>query len=152
MKNLKIIIIATTIAILTVATVGIALAFSNGDSPYYGMNQYSSTVEDDDWWTEMREHMEERWNEIDQTDPINDEDWWDEMIDHMKEHWDEVRQGVQDEEWFKDMRAYMEQHTDEVQNQDWFEEMLEFMQEHREEYSYRYNYPSRSYGRGCWGG
>ncbi len=146
MKNVKTIIIATTIAILAVATIGVALASTINNSPYYGgMMGYSSTPENEDWWNEMREHMEDHWNEID------DSDWWDEMIEHMEEHWDQVPDQVQDKEWFNDMRAYMDEHLDEVQSQDWFDEMFEFTQNQKYEYRYRYDYSPQSYGRGCWG-
>ncbi len=97
MKNLKIIIIAT-ISILSFAIIAVALA-DNGDMMGYGGMMGSSYNEDEDWWTEMREHMD----------------------DHMDE--------VQDEEWFNDMRAYMDDHLDDVENQDWFDEMTQYMEE-----------------------
>ena len=149
MKNLKIIIISTTIAILAVATVGGVLAHTFANTPYYTrQTQYSTPISDEQWWNEMREHMEEQWSQVDQT---TDGYWWNEMLEHMDEHLDSVPQDIQDQEWFNDMRAYMEQHVDEVQTQDWFDEMTQFMQEHRYEYGYRYSYSPRSYGRGCWG-
>ncbi len=149
MKNLKIIIIATTIAIVAVASVGAALAYSFVDHPYYrGQTQYSTSISDEEWWNEMVEHMEEHWNEVDQ---IDDGDWWNEMIEHVDEHLDSVPQEIQDEEWFTDMRAYMEQQVDEVQTQDWFDEMTQFMEEQNIGNGYRYSYSPRSYGRGCWG-
>ena len=142
MKNLKIIISATTIAILAVATVGVVLAYNHSGSPYYSpTNEYSAPVSDEDWWNEMQEHMEDHWNEV------NDGDWWDEMIEHMDEHLDEVPQEIQEEKWFNDIRTFMEQHVNEVQSQDWFDEITQFMEEQS---SYRYNYSPRSYGRGCW--
>jgi hypothetical protein len=147
MKNLKIIILATTIAILAVATVGVVLAHRFA-SPYYTrQTQYSTPISNEEWWDEMIEHMEERWNQVDQT---TDGDWWDEMIEHMEDRWDNVPQQVQDEEWFNDMRAYIQDHVDEVQTQDWFDEMTEFMEENFGN-GYRYSYSPRSYGRGCWG-
>ena len=110
MKNLKIIIIATTIAILTVATIGVALAHNYGGSSYYGgMMGYSTPYEDEDWWIEMREHMDE--------------------------HWDEI----QDEEWYNDMRTYMDEHIEDVENQDWFDEMTQFMEDQRYEYRYHFD-------------
>ena len=147
MKNLKIIILATTIAIVAAATVGVALAFSYVDSPYYGDQiRYSTSISDQEWWDEMVEHMEDRFNEVTET---TDGDWWDEMIEHMDEHLDQVPQEIQDQEWFNDMRTYMEEHLDEVQSQDWFDEMTQFMEENFGN-GYRYNYSPRSYGRGCW--
>jgi hypothetical protein len=148
MKNLKIIILATTIAILAVATVGVVLAYSFADSPYYTrQTQYSTSLSDEEWWDEMVEHMEEHWNQVDQT---IDGDWWDQMIENMDNHLDNVPQEIQDEEWFNDMRAYIQNHVDEVQTQDWFDAMTEFMEENFGN-GYRYGYSPRSYGRGCWG-
>ena len=109
MKDLKIILIVTTIVVLGVATVGLALASSYNNSSYYGgMMGYSTPYQDEDWWTEMQEHMEDHWNE------------------------------VQDEEWFVEMRTYMNEHLDDVENQDWFDEMTEYMEEQRFGNNYRY--------------
>ena len=111
MKNLKIIIIATIIAVLAIATIGAAFATNYTNSPYYGGMMGTSTL-------------------------YADEDWWTEMQTHMEEHWDEV----QDEEWFDDMRAYMGQHLDDVESQDWFDEMTQFMENQRDEYRYNRGY------------
>ena len=111
MKNLKIILIATTIAVLGVATIGLALASNYNNSPYYGGMMGTST-------------------------PYADEDWWTEMQAHMEEHWDEV----QDEEWFNDMKTYMDQHLDDVESQDWFDEMTAYMEGQNFDSNYRYGY------------
>ncbi len=151
MKNIKIIIIATTIAILAVATIGVALA-QNYRNPYFGgmmgystprTNDNTTPYTDDDWWTEMQEHMQDHWNEV------TDGDWWNEMREHMEDHWYQVK----DQEWYTDMRAYMEEHLDEVENQPWFDEMIQFMEDRwaSRGYGYRYADTPRSYGRGCWG-
>jgi len=120
MKNVKLIIIATTIAILTVGTIGVALAYNHERSSNYGgIMGYSTPNEDEDWWVEMREYMDDHWNE------------------------------VQDEEWFNDMREYMDEHVDDVENQDWFDKMTKFMENQRYEYYYNYN-NGYGYGyRGC---
>jgi len=131
MKNLKIIIIATTIAVLAVATIGVALAQNYRNTAYFGgMMGYSSSNSDDEWWTEMREHMDDQWNEI------GDGDWWNEMREHMDDHWD----AIQDEQWYTDMRAYMDEHLDDVENQPWFDEMTEYMEEQNFGSNYRYGY------------
>lgn len=149
MKNLKIIILATTIAIVATATIGVALAYSYVNSPNYGgMTGYSTPVSDEDWWNEMIEHMEDHFNEVEQT---TNGSWWDGMIEHMDEHLDEVPPEIQDQEWFNDMRTYIEGHIDEVQSQDWFEEMTQFMEEQNFGNGYSYSNSPRSYGRGCWG-
>jgi hypothetical protein len=145
MKNLKIIGITATIAILAIVTTGVVLAHNFTTNQYYSRTGYSAPLEDVDRWDEMVEHMEERWNEV------NEDDWWNEMIEHMDDHWDEAPQEIQDEEWFNDMRAYMQEHLDDVQSQEWFDEMIEFMEDQRSEYRYQYEYYPRSYGRGCMG-
>lgn len=96
MKNLKLILIATIVAVLAVATIGVAFADNYRDSSYYGMMGYDTDYEAEDWWNEMRERMED--------------------------HWDEV----QDEDWFEDMRAYMDDHLDDIENQNWFDEMYDY--------------------------
>ena len=121
MKNLKIIIIATTIAVLAVATIGVALAQNFGNPAYFGgMMGYSTSNSDDEWWTEMREHMEARWT------------------------------GIEDEEWFDDMTAYMEEHWTEVENQPWFDSMVEYMEENGH-YGFGHNgFSQRGFGCWGW--
>ena len=113
MKNLKIMIIATTIAVLAVATIGVALAYNYNNSPNYGgMMGSSSPNEDEDWWTEMRDHMD------DHMDEVQDEEWFDEMTEHMEDHMDDI----EDEDWFDEMDEHMDDmmdshdHDDDSQN------------------------------------
>jgi hypothetical protein len=123
MKNLKIIIIATTIAILAVATIGVAFAYNFAGSSYYsGMMGYSSP------------------NSGSNTPPNTNDDWWTSMRRYMDDHWNEV----QNEEWFNDMRAYTDEHFDDVERQDWFDEMSQFMEDQRYD---RYRFDS-GYGYG----
>ena len=128
MKTLKIALALTAIIGLTALTVGLALAHYT-NTPY---NKTAIPQAEENWWTQMREYMEARWN------------------------------GIEDQEWFSDMTQYMEEHWNEVQNQEWFNQMLQYMQEHGYqpygygpyEYGpYGYNnydsyYGPRSYGRG----
>lgn len=98
MKTLKIALALAAIIGLTTLTVGLALAnFTNTPNNY---NNTTVPRVNDDWWTQMREYMEARWN------------------------------GIEDQEWFDDMAQYMETHWNEVQNQTWFNQMLQYMQEH----------------------
>jgi len=95
----KIVFLIAIVAILAVATISVALA-DNGDTMRFGgMMGYSGNDSDEDWWTDMREHMD----------------------DHMDE--------VQDESWFDEMSTYMDEHMDNVENQDWFDEMTQYMEE-----------------------
>jgi hypothetical protein len=128
MKTWKIALAFTAIIGLATFAIGLTLAHYT-NTPFDYAHSYVSDAESEDWWTEMREYMEARWN------------------------------GIEDEEWFDDMTQYMEEHWEEVQNQDWFNQMLEYMEEqgyHPYGYSnYEDNYYGpRYYGRrgfACWG-
>ena len=124
MKTYKVIVVATTVAILAVATLGVVLGHTYSRTPYFsGITGYSPPYQDEDWWTEMEEHMRYRWGD------------------------------AFDEEWLDEMRGYMEERFEEVQEQEWFEEMKQFMEDRWEsqEYGYGYRDYQRSYRRGCWG-
>jgi hypothetical protein len=122
----------TRIALALIAVIGLSaiiagLAFAQYTRTFATATGNIQETFDEDWWTEMREHMQARWY------------------------------GIEDEEWFNDMNQYMQEHWNEVQNQEWFNQMLEYMQEHGyHSYGYN-NYQDyhgpRSYGRGfgCWG-
>ena len=98
MKNTKIAIALVAIVGLVTLTAGLAFAHYFG-GPYNPITGSLQESFDEDWWTEMKEHMEARWS------------------------------GIEDEEWFDDMTQYMEEHWHEVQNQEWFEEMLQHMED-----------------------
>ena len=82
MKTLKIAIILTTVIALATVTIGLTLAHNFGSEGFFGgMMGYTTHTGDEDWWTEMREHMEGRWT------GIEDEEWFDDMTAYMEEHW-----------------------------------------------------------------
>ena len=128
MKNLKIALALAAIIGLTTFTVGIALANITNTPSTSAVPQ----AQTEDWWNQMQDYMQARWN------------------------------GIEDQEWFNNMTQYMEEHWNEVQSQSWFNPMLEYMQEHGyqpycyEPYgygTYGYNnydnpYGPSSYGRG----
>ena len=128
MKTLKIALALAAIIGLTTFTVGLTLAHYN-NTPY---NNTAIPQADEDWWNQMQDYMQARWN------------------------------GIEDQDWFNNMTQYMEEHWNEMQNQSWFNPMLEYMQEHGyqpycyEPYgygTYGYNnydnpYGPSSYGRG----
>jgi hypothetical protein len=122
MKTLKIVLALAAIIGLTTFTVGLALAnFTNTPNNYE--NTAVPQAQTEDWWNQMQDYMEARWN------------------------------GIEDQEWFDDMAQYMETHWNEVQNQTWFNQMLQYMQEHGYgPYGYNgydnYYYGPRGYGRG----
>jgi hypothetical protein len=84
------------VAIVFVAPATYVVATSNSNGSLYGMmggGMMDDTdvdymmgdtehLEDEDWWDEMKEHMEDHMNEVE------DEDWWDEMKEHMDDHMD----------------------------------------------------------------
>lgn len=125
MKTLKIALALAAITVIVNLAIGLSLAHYT-DTPVDYMHGYLPETENENWWTEMREHMEARWT------------------------------GIEDEEWFDDMAQYMEEHWNEVQNQEWFNQMLEYMQEHGyypNYINYGDYYGPRGYGRGgfgCW--
>lgn len=95
MKNLKSFLIVTTIAILSVATIGIALAHNFGGTPYYGgMMGYQTPYENEDWWTVMSEHM----------DDVEDEAWFNDMRAYMEEQVEDVER----QDWFDEMAQFMD--------------------------------------------
>ena len=87
MKTKIIIAIGITIGIVAWASIGIVLAHNFSTNPYHDrVTGYSTSYEDEDWWNEMKEHMEERW-------AVDDEDWWDEMRENIEEQWEELEDG-----------------------------------------------------------
>ena len=114
MKTLKIALALAAIIGLTTFTVGLALA--NITNPPNNNTAVPQT--DEDWWNQMQNYMQARWN------------------------------GIEDQEWFDDMNQYMQEHWNEVQNQSWFNPMIEYMQEQGyQPYCYGpYGYAPYGYG------
>jgi hypothetical protein len=119
MKTNLIIAIGITIGLVAWASIGIVLAHNFAINPYYsGVRTYSTPGEDEDWWNEMRQYMEEQWDEVDdatqqQTTDEEFEQWWDEMKDHMEERW------VDDNgAWWDEMRQHMEDRWEDLENGD----------------------------------
>jgi len=100
MKILNVVIIVTTIAILAVATVGVALADNGGIIGFGGMMGLGSST-DDYWWNEMQEHMD------DHMDEVQDEEWNSDIRAYINEHLDDV----ENQDWFSEMTQYMEDNT-----------------------------------------
>jgi len=122
MKKTKIAV--AVIAITAIATLAIGLAFAHyfGNSYNSGYSRdYANSVEEQEWWDEMRRRMEYRF------------------------------EGIEDEEWFDDMLAYMEKHWNEVQDQEWSNEMREYMEENRISGYYNGKGGYYGGSRGCWG-
>ena len=130
MKNLKIIAIAATIGIVAWAIIGVVFAHNFAINPYYSsMKEYSTPYEDEDWWSEMRQYMEEHWDQVDdatqqETTDEEFEHWWDEMKEHMEQGWSD-----DGEAWWNEMREHMEDRWEELEDGD---------------------YGYSGFGRGCW--
>jgi hypothetical protein len=128
MKTLKIVLALTAVIGLVAVTIGLSFAHYTGIPVDTTTNTVHDTF-DENWWTNIREYMEAKWN------------------------------GIEDEAWFNEMTQYMEEHYNEVQNQEWFNQMLEYMEDqgyYRHGGSnFDDNYfGSRNSGRrgfGCWG-
>jgi hypothetical protein len=83
------------------------------------LTYYSTTAsryEDEDWWNEMRQYMEQHWDELDEatkqeTTDEDFEDWWEEMKEHMEERWADA-----DEDWWDEMREHMEERWEELED------------------------------------
>jgi hypothetical protein len=112
MKNLKIALALAAIIGLTTFTVGIALANITNTPSTSAVPQ----AQTEDWWNQMQEYMQARWN------------------------------GIGDQEWFNNMTQYMEQHWNDVQNQTWFNPMLQYMQEQGYQVSNNQPYGYQPYG------
>ena len=122
MKQTKIAIAVIAIVAIATLTIGLAFAHYFGNPYNYGYpSDYANSIEEQDWWNEMREHMEDRF------------------------------EGIEDEQWFDDMLTYMEEHWNEVQDQEWFNEMREYMEENHFGRYYKGNNGYYSGRHGCWG-
>ena len=98
MKTTRIAIALVAVVGLSAIIVGLAFAHYSRNSPFSPATGNIAENFDENWWTEMEEYMEARWQRIE------DEEWYDDMVQYMKEHWNEV----QNKEWFNQMIEYME--------------------------------------------
>ncbi len=147
MKTKTLAILLVALAVLAPVTYVLAVSNSNGysrNSSTYGMmggttdNTNSNnmmndgeSIEDQDWWDEMKEYLDDQVDELNETTEQGTqdkdfEDWWDEMTAIMEDHFGDIN----DEEWFNEMNAYMENHWGEIKDETWFNEMTEYMEDH----------------------
>ncbi len=82
MKTRTLVLALTLVVLAVAAPTTYVLAHRGTSSSYYGVT--GSEFENEEWWNEMREHMEQRWDDID------NKDWWDEMNKYIEEHWEEL--------------------------------------------------------------
>ena len=95
MNGKKLAVVLGLVALIIAIPAGYVLAHPSG----YYYEARAEQYQDEDWWQEMRQYMEERW-----ADEVDGE-WWAEMRAHMENRWN----GVEDEEWFQEMQQYMEE-------------------------------------------
>jgi hypothetical protein len=128
LKRLKIVLALAVVIGLVAVTISLSFALYTS-TPFDSTTRSIQETFDEDWWTEMIEYMEVRWN------------------------------GIEDEKWFNEMTQYMEEPWNEIQSQEWFNQMLEYMENRGYYHSGFRNYDDtyynpRSSGRrgfGCWG-
>ena len=121
MKTLKILFALSAIIGLVAFIIGVGFAHYAGIPSGVTVGTIQEQFKED-WWLRMREHMEARW------------------------------EGIEDETWYNEMLQYMEENWNEIQSQEWFNEVLEYMEEHRHyNYRYR-NYEETYPSYGSFGG
>lgn len=81
------------------------------------METESRFEEDEDWWNEMRQYVEEHWEELDEAKEQEKtdeefEDWWGEMKEHMEERWTDHNE----KDWWDEMREYKEERWSEQED------------------------------------
>lgn len=147
MKTQTLALILVALAVLAPVTYVLAVSNSSIHSSYsssYGMMGGTSddrdtndmmndgdNVEDQDWWDEMMQYLEDHVDQLNETTEQGTqnkdfEDWWNEMTGIMEDHFGELNE----EEWFSEMRAYMEDHWSEIKDQGWFNDMTDYMDDH----------------------
>jgi hypothetical protein len=142
LKTKTLALILVVLAVLAPVTYVLAVTNSSG-SPYgmmggttvdrdsNNMVNGGDSIEDQDWWDEMLEYMEDHVDEVNATteqgtQDADFEDWWDDMTGIMEDRFGDL----DDEEWFGEMKAYMADHWSEVKGQGWFNDMTEYMEDH----------------------
>jgi hypothetical protein len=147
LKTETLALILVVLAVLAPVTYVLAVSNSgmhSGDNTYgmmggtiddantNGMTNDGEGIEDQDWWDEMQEFMEDHTDELGETTEQGTQDfegWWDEIAGYMEGRFGEL----DDEEWFGEMKAYMGDHWSEIADEGWFNEMTEHMEDHMDE-------------------
>jgi hypothetical protein len=79
MKNGEFALLLTTLAVFAATSIGLSYAYNMGNS-YHGMMDIPpNELEGENWWNDMKTHMEEHWNNLE------GEDWMEEMSNFMEE-------------------------------------------------------------------
>ncbi|MCW8802162.1 MAG: hypothetical protein OQK81_02290 [Candidatus Bathyarchaeota archaeon] len=103
MNGKKLALILGLVALVITIPAGYVLAHPGG---YYYDEVRAEQYHDEEWWQEMRQYMEDHWDE-----QVDDERWG-EMRAHMEERWEDVR----DEDWYQEMEQYMEERWENQEN------------------------------------
>ena len=102
MNGKKLVLVLGLLALVIAIPASYVLAHPGG---YYS-DAFVEQDQDEDWWQEMNQYMDEHWRE-----EVDDE-WFDEMREHMEDRWT----GTDDEDWFQEMEQYMEERWEEQGN------------------------------------
>ncbi|MDG6221761.1 MAG: hypothetical protein IAX21_06355 [Candidatus Bathyarchaeota archaeon] len=97
MNGKKFVLILGLVALVIAIPISYVLAHPGG---YYYNAADVEHYQNEEWWQEMRQYMEQRW------DDNAEDEWWNEMREHMEQRrWE----GAEDEKWFQEMKQYMEE-------------------------------------------
>ena len=97
MNGKKLALVLGLVALVIAIPASYVLAHPSG---YYYNAADIEQYQNEEWWQEMRQYMENRW------DNNVDDEWWNEMREHMEQRWD----NVENEGRWQEMRQYMEDH------------------------------------------
>jgi hypothetical protein len=97
MNGKKLALVLGLVALVIAIPASYVLAHPGG---YYSVAEQQ--YEDEEWWQEMRQYMEDHWDEE------VDDQWWGKMREHMEDRWEDVR----DEDWYQEMEQYMKERWD----------------------------------------
>ena len=103
MNGKKLALVLGLVALVLAIPASYVLAHPSGN--YYD-EASAEQYQDEDRWQEMRQYMEDHWN-----DEVDDQ-WWSEMRAHIEENWEDV----QDEDWYQEMEQYMEERWEDQGN------------------------------------
>jgi len=101
------------------APVTYAFAHRGPSSSYYGVT--GSGFEDEEWWSEMKDYMEDHWEELEEAKEQGElgeefEEWWDEMKERMEDRWADI----DGEDWWDEMREHMEERWTELEDDGYY--------------------------------
>lgn len=100
MKAKQLVLVLGLVVLAVAVSASYVLAHPSS-RPYYGVTEEIEQLQEEEWWQEMRQYMEQHWEDRQE----GDEEWWHEARQHMEQHWEDI----ESEGWFDEMRQYMEE-------------------------------------------